>query len=46
MTPVDIDYFSAEYCLDRDFHLLIPNRELLDIYTDDSQLDNWVRSGI
>ena len=27
VAPVNIDYFPAEYCLDRGFHLLIPSRD-------------------
>ena len=46
-----------EYCLDRDFHILIPGKndwnpdtivqtEVLNIYTDSSKLDNEVGSGV
>ena len=54
---MNIDYLLAEFCLDRDFHSVIQNRddwnpntvippELLDIYTDGSKLDNKVGRGI
>ena len=55
VTPVNIDYLPAEYCLAKDLPSLILNRdnwnpntvilpELLDIYTDGSKLDNGVGS--
>ena len=57
MTPVNIDYFPAKYCLDRGFQFLIPGRnnwepntvvhpEHLDIYTEDFKLDSAVGSAV
>ena len=57
VTPVTIDYFPTEYCLDRDYHSLIAKREdwnpntaispeLLDIYTGGSKLGNGVKIDI
>ena len=57
MTPANIDYLPAKYCLDRDFHYLFLNKddwkpnianppELLDIYSDGYKFENSVGSAI
>ena len=57
VATVKIHYLPAEYSLDRGFHFLIPSRddwdpntfvhpEQLDIYTEDTKLDNLVGSGM
>ena len=42
VTSVNTDYLLAEYCRNKNFHSLIPNREY--IHTDGSKLDNEIGS--